>query len=91
MCRSFGEAMPPVASISRCGLLCSSLQAASIALYSMEFLSGLNSSCSTMFCIDSGNLLAFNCSTYSAWISACCFFFSMPAWAARRDCSGAAL
>ncbi|MCY1378164.1 hypothetical protein D9M69_657760 [compost metagenome] len=68
-----------------------SLQAASSALYSMVFLSGLNSSCQTMGFMLSGSLWAFSSSTYWAWITACCFFFSMPASAARSDCSGAFL
>ena len=63
MCSAFGEAMPPVASISRCGVLCSASQAASSALYSIAFLSGLNSSCCTSGCSAGGRRPAFISST----------------------------
>ena len=62
-CKSFGEAIPPTASIRRGGVVCNSVHAASSALYSMVFLSGLNNSCSTMGCIEAGKRFCFSSST----------------------------
>lgn len=83
--------MPPADSIRRAGVVCASFAACSSALYSMVFLSGLNSSWLTMPCIEAGKVPAFSSSAYWPWMMACCFFFSMPASAAFRVCSGAFL
>ena len=51
--------MPPAASIRRCGVVCNSLHAASSALYSILFLSGLNSNCNASGFIASGKRFGF--------------------------------
>ena len=62
-CSSLAEAIPPVASISRAGLVCRRSQAASNALYSMEFLSGLNNKAIACPCMAAGRRCATSSST----------------------------
>ena len=90
-CSSLAETIPPAASIRRCGAICSTAQAASSALNSMLFLSGLKSNCSASGFIAAGKRRAVNSSTKAACTNACWRFFSTPARAALSEASGAAL
>ena len=63
LCKALGESSAPTESISLAGVVWSSAQAASIALYSMVFLSGLNSNWRTMGAMDVGSLPDLSSST----------------------------
>ena len=88
-CSARALAMPPTATISRIGDMASAVQAASSALYSRLFLSGLNRSCSVLPRKASGKRIAFSSASYSACKAACCFLRSRPARAALSWSSGA--
>ncbi|MDT4855391.1 hypothetical protein FQZ97_897440 [compost metagenome] len=88
-CSARALATPPTVTISRIGVMPSAVQAASMALYSRLFLSGLNSSCSTLLRNDSGSVSALSCSSYSACTSACWRLRSSAASAALSWSSGA--
>ena len=60
-CKAFGIA--PTFNISLADVVCKVEQAASNALYSMVFLSGLNNNCGIMLAIELGNLPALSSST----------------------------
>ncbi|KAF5288820.1 hypothetical protein FQR65_LT20890 [Abscondita terminalis] len=90
-CKSLADAMPPTASIRRCGAICNYGAGGTQCLVFRWILSGLNKSCNTIGRMASGKRIAFNSSTYCACTKACWRFFSTPAKAAFNDASGAAL
>ena len=60
-CKVFGIA--PTCNMSLAGVVCKAVHAASTALYSIVFLSGLNNNCGIMLAIELGSLPALSSST----------------------------